>query len=121
MASEKQAREAARRDSLSEWWQETSAADLIKATAKAEEYGSSDLEIMGKAMESLYPGHEDMDPESLRRTGIEMAIAFYNLGKAARMFGAFARGTGPSDDTWHDTTVYSMMARRVRACGTWEA
>jgi hypothetical protein len=48
-----------------------------------------------------------------------MAIAFYLLGKATRVFGAYQRGGRPSDDTWHDLTVYSMMARRVRETGGW--
>ena len=104
---------------LDEWWRKVATEDAIHASAKADEYGSADLLIMGKAMEELFPGKDDMDPESLRRVGIEMAISFYNLGKAARTFGAYARGTFPSDDTWHDSTVYPMMARRVRETGMW--
>jgi hypothetical protein len=104
---------------LVNWWNKTSAEDGTHALKKAAEYGSADLEIMGKAMEALYHGASELDPESRRRVGIEMAIAFYLMGKSARMFGAYARGTVPSDDTWHDATVYPMMARRVRDSGQW--
>lgn len=106
-------------DGTASWWESTTKADLDHALEKAEEYGSADLEIMGKAMEALFPGADRLDPESLRRAGLEMAIAFYQLGKSARLFGAYARGTLPRDDTWHDATVYPMMARRVRETGMW--
>jgi len=114
------------KDDLTTWWLKISGQDVDNAAGKAEEYGSADLEIMGQAMQGLYlaatqngPGEETTDSETLRRVGLEMAIAFYNLGKAARMFGAYTRGTVPSDDTWHDAVVYPMMARRVRDTGRW--
>lgn len=102
-----------------DWWDKVSSADLIHALEKRDEYGSADLIIMGRAMQELFPGKADMDPESLRRVGVEMAIAFYNLGKAARAIGAYAKGSVPKDDTWHDGVVYSMMVRHVREFGGW--
>lgn len=85
------------------WWGEICDLDFQEYSRKATEYGSADLEIMGEAMRQLVQD-EDADGE-------EMAIAFYLLGKVARMFGAYAKGQEPSDDTLHDLTVYSMMAR----------
>jgi hypothetical protein len=100
---------AAVEDELIEWWAETAAADAEAAAAKAEEYGSVDLVIMGAAMEQMLPESE-VD-------GQELAIGFYLLGKIARALSAYQRGESPSDDTFHDITVYSMMARRLRANG----
>lgn len=81
--------------------------DLAMYDRKAKEYGSADLEVMGAAMATLL----DMgNPED----GVEAAIAFYALGKIARAFGAFKLGQLPSDDTWKDLTVYSLMVRERR-------
>lgn len=93
-------------------------ADLKRARAKAMEYGSKDLDIMGTAMEALLPDGQ-LDPQTRRAAGIEMAIAFYLMGKAARMFGAFQKGQTPGDDSWRDGSIYSLMARYVRANGRW--
>jgi hypothetical protein len=96
-------------DELIAWWTETAASDAGAAAAKAEEYGAVDLVIMGTVLESMLPESE-VD-------GQELAIAFYLLGKIARALSAYQRGETPSDDTYHDITVYSMMARRIRANG----
>jgi hypothetical protein len=101
------------------WWEGVSTKDADAAATKALEYGSMDLEIMGAAMQSLFPGVEGAPPEERRRIGLDMALAFYTLGKVSRTFGAYAEGRIPSDDTWHDVTVYSMMARRIRDTGRW--
>jgi hypothetical protein len=97
---------------------ETFESDLIRAREKAMEYGSHDLEIMAVAMEGLLPEGQ-LDPQSRHAVGIEMAIAFYLMGKAARMFGAFKKGTAPGNDSWRDGSIYSMMARYVRTNGRW--
>jgi hypothetical protein len=91
------------------WWIETSEEDCNAYQAKAREYGSADLEVMGVAMEKLHP-----NVLMTRETGIEMALAFYLLGKIARMIGGYAVGQRPSDDTLHDIVVYAMMVRRRR-------
>lgn len=93
--------------------------DLKRARAKAEEYGSHDLEIMGTSMQALLPDSGNLDDQSRHAAGIEMAIAFYLLGKASRMFGAFKKGSMPRDDSWRDGSIYSLMARYVRASGRW--
>lgn len=98
-------------DELIEWWAETAAADAEAAATKAEEYGAVDLVIMGTALETMLPEGE-VD-------GQELAIAFYLLGKIARALSAYQRGETPSDDTFHDITVYSMMVRRIRQNGEW--
>jgi len=94
-------------------------ADLKRARAKAMEYGSHDLEIMGTSMVALLPEGGLLDGQSRHAAGIEMAIAFYLMGKASRMFGAYKKGTTPGDDSWRDGSIYSMMARYVRANGRW--
>jgi hypothetical protein len=93
--------------------------DLKRAREKAMEYGSHDLEIMGTSMEALLPESDRLDAQSRHAAGIEMAIAFYLTGKAARMFGAFKKGTTPGDDSWRDGLIYSLMGRYVRAAGRW--
>ena len=93
--------------------------DLKRARSKAQEYGSHDLEIMGTSMEALQPDSGQLDVQSRRAAAIEMAIAFYLMGKSSRMFGAFKKGTTPGDDSYRDTNIYAMMARYVRVNGRW--
>lgn len=93
---------------LADWWKDTSHDDLAGCLDKTAEYGARDLEVMGAAM----AGAEGS-------LGIEEAIAFYVLGKAARLTQAYREGREPDIDSWVDLTVYSMMARRVRESGGW--
>lgn len=104
---------------LTSWWRNTAEGDLEKTVPKAIEYGSADLKVMGAAMVALHPHYNEMDQVERDRTGQEMAIAFYLLGKVSRLFGAYQNGGIPSDDTWLDATVYAMMGRRVRSHGGW--
>lgn len=106
-------------NSFEEFARTTFESDLKRAREKAMEYGSHDLEIMGTSMEALLPEGGLLDPQSRHSAGIEMAIAFYLTGKAARMFGAYKKGTTPGDDSWRDGNIYSMMARYVRVHGRW--
>jgi hypothetical protein len=106
-------------DSIVKWWEITATNDAKITAPKAAEYGASDLAIMGKAMEGLYPNIDQLPPEEREKIGLEMATAFYVLGKAARLFGAYEQGRLPNDDSWFDLTVYSMMARRIRDVGYW--
>lgn len=103
--------------SLEDWWRDTAESDLQAVAGKAAEYGSADLDIMGQAM--LATSAVKPAKEGDRMVGQEMALAFYLLGKVGRMYGAYANGQLPSDDTIHDITVYSMMLRRVRSEGGW--
>lgn len=106
-------------ESLSDWWMQIATGDMAAVVPKAVEYGSADLKIMGEALISLHPNVDGMSPDERITVGQEMAIAFYLLGKVSRLFGAYERGGRPSDDTWHDVSVYSMMGRRVRHEGGW--
>ncbi len=97
-------------EELRGWWLEKAIEEVEATIPKAVEYSSSDLEVMGAAMEAMGV------PEG---SGVEAAIAFYALGKVARAVGALASGQRPSDDTWFDIGVYARMAQRVRAAGAW--
>lgn len=96
-------------DNLIAWWLETEAATLAMAIRKRRQYGSKDLELMGQAMEMM-TGHGG---------GLEQALAFYALGKMARLFGAYERDEEPVIDSWLDLQVYSKMAQRTRENGSW--
>ncbi len=106
-------------DQIEEWWQKTAGTDSAEIRRKAIKYGAADLKIMGQAMQQLYPGKDDMDSQSLQALGLEMACAFYALGKSARLFGAFEQGRAPTDDDWYDLHVYAGMARYIREHGRW--
>jgi hypothetical protein len=51
--------------------------------------------------------------------GTELACWFYVLGKVARLVSDYMAKRSGKDDTWHDITYYSMMARRIKEVGTW--
>lgn len=98
-------------DPLQRWWMDTAQEDFLEMAPKVGEYTSSDLVLMGQFMEhwlGLPPG-----------TGAEAACLWYALGKVARAVAAYKEGKLPSEDTLHDLTVYSMMARRIRQAGGW--
>lgn len=98
---------------LQEWWNKTSKDEIDSMLPKVIEYGANDLKIMGDAMLLLKPELQGkVEPE-------ELAIAFYALGKVARIMGAYADGVAPSDDSWHDLAIYARMAQRVRDAGYW--
>lgn len=103
---------------LDNWWMDVAAEDVASVSAKAAEYGAADLDVMGEALIATTP-FRDAPPDQRRRIGHELAIGFYALGKIGRMFGAYAQGKLPSDDTIHDLVVYGMMLRRVREAGGW--
>jgi hypothetical protein len=99
---------------LTDWWRSQAEKEIERTVPKAVEYGAADLEVMGVAMLHLVPRERRS-----RQLGLEMALAFYALGKVARLFGAFERGDLPSEDTWFDLGVYCRMAERVREFGEW--
>jgi hypothetical protein len=90
-----------------EWWVETARVDVDGFLPKLMEYGSHDLVVIGAGMM----------PHASDSTRMEAGIAFYLLGKASRAVGAYQEGRTPSDDTWLDLSVYSMMGRHVRKFG----
>lgn len=104
-----------KREELTAWWYTQAQREVAGVIDKAIEYGAADLKVMGKAMLCLIPGGDEQ-PE---RVGLELAIAFYALGKVARIFGAFERGGVPSDDCWDDLGIYCRMAQHTRETGRW--
>lgn len=104
---------------LARWYMSEQDRDRRMALAKRDEYGSADLRIMAGALKEMVP--VPMEEEEIRLDAhyIEAAIAFYVLGKVSRIVGALGEGRVPSLDSWHDITIYSMMARRVRETGEW--
>lgn len=106
---------------LADWWMEQARKEADAVIPKAIAYGGADLEVMGRAMQTLIPKatRQDLTDENLRRMGEEMAVAFYLLGKVARLFGAYEQGRLPSEDTWYDAGVYTRMGQRIRETGSW--
>ena len=86
------------------------------AVAKAHEYGSLDLAIMGGAISNLWPGIGEDAPPAAK---LQAAIAFYLMGKVARVLSALAEGQPPPTDSWEDAEVYAMMGRYVQEHGQW--
>lgn len=100
---------------LADWWRRLTNDDIAATLPKVAEYTAADLQIMGDTMRQWMPGG-DTQPE---RWGIEMAIAFYLLGKIARAVAAYREGRVPSDDTLKDIRIYAVMMQRVRDTGGW--
>ncbi len=101
---------------LEPWWRRLTETDIEKTAPKTAEYGSHDLEIMGRTLVAAYPMPEGAD---LDRIGQEIAIAFYLLGKVGRLFSAWQNGKEPSPDTIFDIRIYATMLARVREFGGW--
>lgn len=104
---------------LRKTWDDLNAEEANKVVPKAIEYGSGDLKLMGYAMKQLLNSpraraHDWTEPESM-----EIAIAFYILGKIARMLSAYERGAMPADDQPHDIGVYTRMVQVLRRTGEW--
>lgn len=116
-------------ETLTAWWVALAEDDAEKTIPKTIEYGSrgEDLEEIGRhmaAMANLYPPFTDQD------TGLEvedsvfyqaLGCHFYIVGKHARSAEAFRHGQVPKNDTLFDTTVYSIMSRRIKEAGRWGA
>jgi hypothetical protein len=104
-----------KRQELTTWWYTQAQKEIEGVIDKAIEYGAADLKVMGTAMLRLMKDG-DNQPE---RVGLELAVAFYALGKVARLFGAYERGELPSDDCWADLGIYCRMAQHIREAGRW--
>lgn len=105
---------------LMAWWLSTALDDFNATVPKILEYGgkhgtegAADLRTMGDAMATLL-GWGVFSPVAL-----ELACWFYILGKVGRLISDYQQQREGKDDTWHDITVYSMMARRIKAVGRW--
>lgn len=96
-------------EELTQWWLAKAQRDIGAMAPKVAEYSSSDLLVIGAG---IVPS---MSPQAQA----EAAVAFYLLGKAARLTGAFIEGRVPHIDSWDDAAVYSMMGRRIREVGSW--
>jgi hypothetical protein len=107
---------------LFKWWVATSMGDWQASVPKTDEYGAHDLEIMGYVL-AIFCGMEATLMRSQSQPGLpvqmELACWFYLLGKVARLVSDYLSHRPGKPDTWHDITVYSMMARRIQETGQW--
>lgn len=101
---------------LAAWYEQMNRADMHMALEKRQDYGSADITLMAAGMRILASA-PPWEPDE--RQAMEMALGFYQLGKVARKFGAWAQGKDPNIDSDVDLGVYAMMARRVREAGQW--
>jgi hypothetical protein len=69
--------------------------------------------MIGTALRSMTPNID----QSISNE--ELAVAFYTLGKIARIFSGYQMGLVPDDDSWFDLHFYSMMALKIRETGRW--
>ena len=93
------------------WWLGTGLADYESFGPKLAEYGAGDLVAIGQQMAGIAGREVD------EQQAAELGVFFYLFGKMARWAEALEQGRAVSDDTLHDITVYSMMARRIRQTG----
>jgi hypothetical protein len=100
-------------------WSQRAGQDASITVPKAVTYGAHDLEVMGAALMALVPAFNRWPEDKKRAIGMEMACAFYSLGKISRMFGQYSQGQPAQDDHWFDLTVYANMARTIRETGDW--
>lgn len=101
------------------WWLATAAKDVLMQTPKMHEYGgrgegSSDLMVMGDALGEFSDMHDA--PDAVKQ---ELSVWFYVLGKVSRLISDYKQKRRGKPDTWHDISVYSMMARRIQESGRW--
>lgn len=106
---------------LMRWWLTTAYEDFQASTPKTEEYGAHDLEIMGAVLVllSFKEKISILAEAQAAPIGSELACWFYVLGKVARLVSDYMAQRPGKPDTWHDITVYSMMARRIQEHGRW--
>lgn len=97
---------------VGEWWAAVAEADLQSFYPKWKEYGSHDLAVFGQFLADM-KGWEGLSHDQLT----ELGCFGYLLGKVARAAEAYTDKRFPSDDTLHDLSVYSLMARRTREGG----
>ena len=102
-------------ESLLEWWQRTSTADIEGSLAKISWYGSGDLLAVGRLMAQT-TGRSQFTTDA---EAAELGCLFYMAGKWARVAEAMKRGDQPDADTLFDLQFYTMMIRRIRDTGSW--
>lgn len=114
---------AAPQDELAQWWRNLAEGEINAVVAKAVEYGATDLRDLGwQVLEmadrrrKLVDGDDSLGADAY---ATEVGIAFYAMGKLARIAAAIKEGRQPSYDSWHDLGVYARMAQRVHQVGAW--
>lgn len=107
---------------LAAWWRTLADEEIAEVVAKATEYGATDLRDLGyQILEMAERRNKALDGERLKADAYatEIGIAFYAMGKMARIVAAIKEGRRPSFDSWHDLGVYARMAQRVHQVGAW--
>lgn len=98
------------------WWIRAAASEAGGLVAKAVEYGSRDLFVLGRTMAETM--HLDMRAAS--RADFEgLGIYFFMASKLGRWESAIQDGRQVSDDTLLDLGVYVRMYQRARQFGGW--
>jgi hypothetical protein len=107
---------------LATWWRDLADTEIAEVAAKAIEYGATDLRDLGyQILEMTERRNKALDGQRLEADAYatEIGIAFYAMGKLARIAAAIKEGRRPSLDSWHDLGVYARMAQRVHQVGAW--
>lgn len=104
----------ARLEELRKWIDELHHKEDSETLRKAALYDNADLIVIGQTMGTLL-GMQVTD----ERTAIQLACAFYALGKVSRVIGAIADGRAPTADTWYDLHIYGMMGLKAFETGRW--
>jgi hypothetical protein len=104
---------------LEAWWLHVSMGDYEAALPKVSQYGgagggSADLRLIGDNLAELMRWRDADD--AVRQ---ELGVWFYVQGKAARLVSDYQQQRPGKADTWHDLSVYTMMARRLQDTGQW--
>jgi hypothetical protein len=89
---------------------------------KAVEYGASDFKVMGQALAGMIDGEVAEGEDRvmvMNHRGQLMAVAFYMLGKIARMTSAFERGELPGIDSAMDIEQYAKIYQKIAETGRW--
>lgn len=99
---------------LSDWLDTLRERELSETLRKAAEYDQKDLIVVGQTMGTLLGL-----PIADEQTAIQLACAFYALGKVARVIGAIAGGRAPQADSWYDLRIYGTMGLKTLETGRW--
>jgi hypothetical protein len=103
----------ARMTELTDWWMDHAADEAQMVIPKAIAYGADDLLQIGRQMAGA------INRDVTDAQAAELGIAFYAMGKIARIMAAVKEGRDPNIDSWLDLGVYAKMAQRVRITGGW--
>lgn len=108
---------------LEQWWRHMAQIQAAMVVPKANEYGATDLRDLGwQILEMAGRRRKLMDSDDsvgVDAYATEVGIAFYAMGKLARISAAIKEGRQPSYDSWLDLAIYATMACRVHTHGGW--